>query len=617
MKAALGLLFFGWSFSFVFGQQSPMIFGDIPVADLTMPSYALDSAAPAVILNDFFKVTEKPGDGFIINRHVRIKILREEGFTWGDVRVPVYSYSPQFNLQAATHYLEDGKLVSVSLPKESAVRQKVTKELSFETFSLPQIRIGAVLEYQYSFRSLRYAGWQFQSFIPVRRCDFWAGMPNTGLLHNYVQGNFKPAEYALQETALTKLYHWAFENVPAFKSEPMMNNPQNYIGSVSFSYLRSWEQLNANLVNNKFFFDQIKGNGFLKKTVADLTASTSDPLGKVDTLYRYVQNRYTRVNAEPDVLNLKHTLEQTTGSSLEINMLLASMIDKIDLPVHIILLSTRENGKINKDFPTQSQFNYAVCAVLIKDRYIFLDASTKFLPLGFLPEQFVNSEGFLVSDKTAGWVPLNFLPNSKTTINASLKISHDGRLSGSVSFLREGYDGVEARSALAKSDEWAFVREYVKEETWDVERSTFEHEKSWSKPFKDSYEVSIKNENAEPDFLYISPVVTGGMKTNPFTDTERLYPVSFPANRELVYLATLSVPEGYGVEAMPSNIVLRLEDSSAKFTYSATRTGNTIQILYHLKRERTDFQPEEYLNLKEFYSHVAAKTNEKIVLKKK
>ncbi|HMV07861.1 MAG TPA: DUF3857 domain-containing protein [Cyclobacteriaceae bacterium] len=601
----------------VCAQDSPMIFGEIPLADLTMTKYVKDSSAEAVILNDFFKVSEKPGEGCILERHVRIKILKEQGFRWGDVKIPVYAYYPQLIIKAATHYIEEGKLISVTIPKESVVRQKIRKDLSFETFSFPQVRKGAVLEYQVNFKSLLYPGWQFQAPIPVRRCDFWAGMPNTGVLHNYVQGNFKPAEYSFTETALTKLYHWAYEDVPAFHTEPMISNEQDYIGGISFSYLRSWEQLNSDLVTNKFFFNQIAGNGFLKKITSQLTKDVSDPLKKVDTLYKYVQNRYTQIKADPDVINLKRTFDETTGSSMEINMLLASMIDKIGLQTYIVLLSTRANGKINKDFPIRSQFDYAVCAVVLGDKYIFLDASKKFLPLGFLPEQFVDGEGFIVSDKTAGWVSLNFLPNSKTTINASLKISEDGKLTGSVNFSREGYDGVEARNLFTDTDEWSFIKNCVKEETWDINQSSFENTRASDRPFKDTYQVSIKNENPESQFIYISPVVAGGMKTNPFTDTGRLYPISFPANRELIYLASLSIPEGYEVEELPKGIILKLQDSSAKFTYSATQTGNVIQILYSLKRQRSLYQPGEYWDLKEFYSHVTAKRNEKIVLKKK
>lgn len=598
-------------------QQSPLHFGDIPLADLEMTHYAKDSSAEAVVLNDFFKVSEKPGDGFIIDRHVRIKILKEKGFAWGDVRQLVQAYVPQFNLEAATHYLEGGKIVSVHIPKESVVREKIRQDLSYETFSFPQVRKGAVLEYKYSYKSLTYPGWRFQTSIPVRRCDFWAAMPNTGVLHNYVQGNIKPAEYTFQETTLTELYHWAYEDVPAFKSEPMIRSVEDYIGLINFSYLRSWEQFNSDLVSNKFFFDQIQGNGFLRKFTEDLTKDIRDPLKRVDTLYTYVQNRYTRVGINPSVINLKHTFEATTGSSLEINMLLASMINKIGLRAHIVLLSTRENGKIKKDFPSRDQFDYAVCGVVLDDHYILLDASTKFLPLGYVPEQFVDSEGFIVSDKMAGWVSLSFLPNSKTIINARLKILENGQLNGSISFMRDGYEGVDARNALAKSDEGAFVRDFIKEEAWDIDRLSFENAQTWAKPFKDSYEVSIKNENSEGEFLYVSPVVAGGMKTNPFTDSQRLYPISFSANRESIYVASLSIPEGYTVEALPKSLVLKLQDSSAKFTYSATQTGNTIQILYSLIRQRTMYSPEEFLDLKEFFSHVVSKRNEKIVLKKK
>ena len=601
----------------VLAQQSPMVFGEIPVADLKMTVYEKDPSAEAVILNEFLKVTENPGAGFIIERHVRIKILKEEGFSWGDVIVPVQAYFPEFSLTAATHYIEGGKLVSVSLPEKSFIREKIGKSFSHFTFSFPQVRKGAVLEYSYSFKSLVYASWRFQAPIPVRRCEFWAGMPNTGFLHKHVQGNIEPAEYTLKETAVTELYHWVYENVPAFKLEPMISSLKDHIGCISFSYLRSWEQFNSDIVTNKFFYDQISGNNFLKKFTVSLTQGISEPLEKVDTLFKYLQARYTRINAEPAVLNLKETFEGTAASSLEINMLLASMLDKIGLESHIVLLSTRENGQINKDFPDRAQFDYAICAVGVNEKFILLDASEKNLPLGYLPEQFVNSEGFIVSSKMAGWAPLTFFPNSRIIVTANLKISETGALSGQVDFSRDGYYGVEARTYFEKNDTLGFIRNFIKEDQWEVSHSAFENVNTTDKPMKDSHQVTIREESVQGDLLHVLPVVTGEFKANPFTDNERLYPILLPANREFVYIASITVPENYQVEELPKGIVLRLKDSSAKLTYSATQTGNVIQILYSVKRERTLFQPQEYSELKEFYAHVAAKRNEPILLKKK
>jgi|GEM_PF-4616879 len=602
---------------FVAAQQSKFSLGDIPLEDLAFTVYEKDSSAQAVVLYDFFKVTENPGNGYIIERHVRIKILGEEGFAWGDVQVPVYSYAPQFNIKASTHYLEDSRITSVPMSKESIVRQKISNGFSLLTFSFPQVRKGAVIEYWYSIKSLRYAGWQFQTTIPVRQCEFWAGMPNTGVLHSYVQGTFKPTEYTFKETPLTELYHWAYENVPAFKEEPMINNKKNYVGSINFSYLRSWEQFNADLVTNKFFFDHIKGNHFLKKFATGITQNLSDPLQKIDTIYHYIQNRYTKVLIQSDGLNLKNTFQSSIGSPLEINMLLASMLNKIGFETHIILLSTIANGTIKKEFPAREQFDYAVCGVTLENKLIILDASEKNLPLGFLPEQFVNEDGFIVSDKEPGWIPLNFFPSSKTTVNAEIQILDDGSLSGLVGFSRDGYDGVNARNELSNNDENSFVRNFVSEQGWKINRSWFENIKTTSQPLKDSYDVIIKNENSGGKMLYVTPVIAGAIKSNPFSDTQRTYPISFPANREFVYMASLSIPDGYEIDELPKSVILKLADSSAKFVYSASKIGRVIQIMCSLKRERTLYQPQEYLQLKEFYAHVVSKSAEQVVLRRK
>ena len=76
----------------VSGQKPPIKFGDVPIDQVKMTTYAADSSAVAVVLADFGESTidYSSEDGFIIkfDRIRRVKILSKEGYEWGNFTIP-------------------------------------------------------------------------------------------------------------------------------------------------------------------------------------------------------------------------------------------------------------------------------------------------------------------------------------------------------------------------------------------------------------------------------------------------------------------------------------------------------------------------------------------------
>src|SRR5687767_891033 len=80
MKKLLATVLFAALSFYSFSQKSPIKFGDIPMEDMKLTSYNLDSSAAAVILTDFgfAYVTENAVTlSLAFERHIRIKILKK------------------------------------------------------------------------------------------------------------------------------------------------------------------------------------------------------------------------------------------------------------------------------------------------------------------------------------------------------------------------------------------------------------------------------------------------------------------------------------------------------------------------------------------------------------
>jgi len=80
-------------------------------------------------------------------------------------------------------------------------------------------------------------------------------------------------------------------------------------------------------------------------------------------MYLHKKNfEWTGVN-DKDISSTKQVMKDKKGSSGDLNLLLASMLDKAEIDVTMVLLSTRDHGFIRESYPMQKQFNYAVCMV--------------------------------------------------------------------------------------------------------------------------------------------------------------------------------------------------------------------------------------------------------------
>jgi hypothetical protein len=117
--------------------------------------------------------------------------------------------------------------------------------------------------------------------------------------------------------------------------------------------------------------------------------------------------------------------------------------------------------------------------------------------------------------------------------------------------------------------------------------------------------------------LYINPYIGEGQHENPFTATDRKYPIEMPYTTDNLYLLNLQIPEGYDVEELPKSVRVAFNGNDGSFEYLIARQDNTIQLRSRIKLNKAYFPAEDYANLRDFYAFVVKKQNEQIILKKK
>ena len=524
------------------------------------------------------------------------------------------------------------------------------------------VQEGSIIEFTYKINSdflFNYRGWRFQETIPVvwseYRASFIEYYQYQSMFQGYIPMFINEKEEGRQRFSIrtesvnntisgyvpgstndyearNTTYRWVAKDVPAFISEPYMTTANDYVSLVNFElesvnwpdqpikYVRgTWRKVNEQFNQSEFFGQKLKSSAFLKKELETIISETDSEQDKIAKIYSFVRSKVQWNGQKAKYLNtnLKKPLDDGSGSSAEINLLLVALLKKAGLSTDAVLISTRDHGRIKQHLAVSSQFNYVICKVQFGDSYALLDATEPFLPINALPERCLNNLGYVISDTNPGWVKIPSSFKKKTTIGGALTINEDGEIIGSFTYKYFGYNSLSQRKSYFRKGEEDFLSDKKSSSTWDITDIELENMEDLSKPFVISYDAQI-DDDAESlgNIIYLNPMLSDKYEKNPFTLEKREYPIDFSCPIEELYYITFTLPEGYELESQIKPFAVSLPERAGRFTYNITLNGNTLTVMSKLNINKTQFVMDEYLYMKEFFAQIVAKQNEQIVLKK-
>ena len=502
--------------------------------------------------------------------------------------------------------------------------------------------------------------WDFQYTIPARWSEYRARIPEYFHYDKYMQGyislevreetsapnsiTITSKERSEGKVTQTQFYNdkvdfqenrfrWATKDVPAFKEEPFMTTYKDYISKINFelaftkfpnqaikNYMGSWQDINNSYVENENFGGEIKGNGHLKQKVAELISGKESPEEKITAIHQYVRDNILWDGVTRKFVNtsLRKVMEEKKGNSAEVNLLMASMLEKAEIEVYAVLISTRDNGFVREALPISSQFNNVICKVMVGDKQILLDATQKLLPIGVLPERCLNGQGLVISKNGYSWVPLTTPTKSRTLTSADLTLSDGGDFSGKISIDRTGYFAERERRKYISKGEVEYIKSFIGSRPWQVSKSNFENTNQLSASLKENHEINIgEHSTVAGDLIYFNPFFLYRVEENPFKSEAREYPVDFGSPFDHVHFIKITIPAGYAIEELPAAKAVALTNNSGKFLFNVTQNNGIITVTSNVQINKGLFAQTEYQSLREFYAQVVAKQAEQIILKKK
>lgn len=211
----------------VSGSNVPIKWGKILPEDISMKTYAADPVASAVVLCDYG--TTKVGPRTEYFRHVRIKILKEEGLKYAEVELPYRFYNKYDDvgqIKAQTINInEKGVMVVTKLKSKSILDLQIDRKNKKKVFTFPDVKVGSIIEYKYTIFSLdlvKLRDWYFQTTIPViwseyrisvsRRFDYLVTYQQGRALDIDEQTSFGKRLQWLYSTKIKKAYRELIDN---------------------------------------------------------------------------------------------------------------------------------------------------------------------------------------------------------------------------------------------------------------------------------------------------------------------------------------------------------------------------------------------------------------------
>lgn len=612
-----------------------------------MTSFAADSTASAVILFDGGEVYHDGSGNLILDRHVRIKILNEEGIERADIDI-VYRAETRtanvYRIRGETYNLDDrGRFVTASLNRREIFEEDLGDDLKRVRFTLPQVRVGSVIEYRYRQR-FDYAywlpSWTFQSDEPVRHAQLVVRMPNRfryvigsrgfiNLNRNYTT---RPITGPLGDTVE---HTWVLTDLPALREEPYMTTPRDYMSRISFQpsgyidgygvlrpFINTWERLAEDLYRHDNFGRQFGRHREIRNLAAVLTEQHEDDASKLEAIHSHVRNNIDwngRIGYYIPDRRLTDVLRTTSGTASEINLLLLALLKDAGLQADPVLISTRDHGATQEVYPLLGQFNTIIVAVEIDGRRQLVDATSNVRDTSLLPLRALNQRGWLVSEAKPTWISIQ--PNGKYRRQVVIEASLDekGTLEADMTIIDREYAAVMSRAGLRDESQEDHFKDAVLGDLREPEivSHSVEGQFDLTQPLVQRATFRIPDfAMVAGDMVYVNGQILERTDSNPLRLPDRSFPVDMGYETDVSYSLSLKLPEGYELADSPKDVAAFIPGRAAIFQRVSQAFGSTLSVQSRFNVNNPIMQPDVYPHLRELFSTMVAASNDQFVFRR-
>lgn len=625
------------------GQRNVAAFGEISKEDLQLKDCSFEPGAQAMKIFDIQEIEFKPSDyssKLITERRVRIKIFTEAGYRRSSISIPYFSKRGVtkfkeldgmiYNLDAA------GNIITQKLSRKDFFKEKAEDNVGVINFTFPNVKPGSVIEFRYTKLEKNMGdidSWIVQDEIPTAYASITIITPTSSRVKEKIYGNdsISQKEELLKKGAVprTKKTYYC-ENIRSFQPEPFMSSYKDnkvkvvflliprsdFLTDVIISPESIWIFSGNRILHSTYFGQQIKKIIPGTEKVIDSAIKIVSIPDRIRFIYDTVKSRVPdhaeqRLSAD-DIIDVWN---DRNGNTTEINLILLNLLDKAHVECYPLLVSTRENGKINTDFPSVGQLNGMDVLAVDTNAVFIMDASIKYQSYQNPPLNVMNRKALLLMPGDIKWVLIDdSRPLMRQNSNIMAKVSENGIVEGDAIYWYYDYAKSIMLDTASNEEEDQFFD--TKTQGLNIISREIENDENNSEPLAQKIKFSYEPQTSG-DFFFINPQFLFLKKENPFTQSTRGTDIDFGCNQKFEILFSLDFPRSYQIEHLPKNIIVRAPDSSFFFMRNFSFDQTHILLSESFEIKRSVFDKEEYEGIKEFFSRTYGLMVEEIVLKRK
>lgn len=442
--------------------QTPalMEWSKISDGDFALKKVSYDTSASAVILFNKASFSVDVEDGLTTVWHRRIKILKNDGKSWGSFKYTFYSKGNSRHINSirahTINQLENGKVEEVAVPSSEIFWVKMDDEHTQIAFAFPAVRVGSIIELEMvvNKKGLSFPDpWYFQSSIPTLYSEI-RKLPSPSFQYKFLQkGSRLRMKYPKKKDLV-----WALDSLPALKSDEFSPNLNDNSESLSFqlstsSYhmveMNSWKDFTKIMLADDQYEEYLKVNDMVKTYSSSLVGSAADTLEVIKKLFNDVSTRYSwnhRYRLFPSQ-SRKEFLSKMSGSSAEKNLFLIALLRSVGLDADPVILSTKDNGQVYKDSPIMEQYNHVIAVITYQGKPLLLDATSQGRAYNLVDLLTLGCDGYRLSKNRGGWILVESPETS--SVNVVNEMEYKGNmLKGTMKLAYSGYKAVQEGRAI-------------------------------------------------------------------------------------------------------------------------------------------------------------------------
>jgi hypothetical protein len=430
-------------------------------------------------------------------------------------------------------------------------------------------------------------------------------------------------------------YTWEIKNIPARTGESLqppwkeiwpivMIAPtdfelQGYKGSMS-----TWGDLGV------FGYTLMQGRdvlpGAIKQKVHELTDNVTDSHEKTKILYQFLQQNTRYISIQLGIGGLQpfdasYVATKRYGDCKALSNYMVALLKEAGIKANCVWIrGGNEPGDIITDFSCD-QFNHVIACVPLNNDTLWLECTDQNIPAGYIGAFTANRHGLMIDEKgghLVSTIKYN-ADDNKQVRNIAAIIDETGKLTADV----------QTRYSCLQQDELAGMINYLTKDKqleelkknidlpdYDILQFNYDQTKT-EKPFIDEQLKLVANNYASVSGkrLFVMPNVLSKNSIKLSATEERKYDIDYPYSFIDIDTATITIPVGYTIEAMPKDISINNKFASYEIHFNVN--GEKINFTRLYKRSEGRFPPGDYAALVKFYDDMYKADRSRIVFVKK